>query len=263
MNSTTARSDPHAEVVLVLDFGGQTAQLIARRIREAGVLALLVRPDSTPDELRAHKPKGLVLSGGPKSVYETGAPQCDPGLFSIDVPMLGICYGMQIACQAMGSRIEPASNREFGRAALHIHDPTGLFSAVPEATTVWMSHGDQVHGLNGTFDTIASTPTCPHAAVKHRHKPIFGVQFHPEVTHTPHGADVLRNFVYEICGCHGSWTMADFLDSEIERIKEQVGDGRVICGLSGGVDSSVVAALLHRAIGDQLTCVFVDHGLLR
>jgi len=254
---------PYDEVIPVLDFGSQTSQLICRRIREAGAFSTLVSPSISVEELRSMNPKGIVLSGGPASVCAEGAPACDPSILDLGVPVLGICYGMQLACKLLGCEITRARSREYGRAGLHILDRSGLLDAVPERTTVWMSHGDQVHGLDEQFNTIASTPTCEHAAVRHKRLPLIGVQFHPEVTHTPHGVDMLRNFIVGICGCRGSWKMADFLELECERVREMVGDGRVICGLSGGVDSSVCAALLSRAIGDQLTCVFVDNGLLR
>jgi GMP synthase (glutamine-hydrolysing) len=254
---------PHDEIVPILDFGSQTAQLIARRVREAGAFSLLVAPTITVDELRAMRPKGIILSGGPSSVYSEGAPTCDPGILDLGVPVLGICYGMQLLCRHLGCEIKGAQSREFGRANLHIIDRDDLFAAIPERTAVWMSHGDQVQGLEADFDTIASTPTCPHAAVRHKSRPIWGVQFHPEVTHTPHGVDILENFLYQSCKCTGSWRMIDFLDDAIARVREQVGDGRVVCGLSGGVDSSVCAALLSKALGDRLTCVFVDNGLLR
>lgn len=198
-------------------------------------------------------------------MYEAGAPKCDPRIFDLGVPILGICYGMQLACTLLGSKVNPAPAREFGRAALSLRhrNPSPLFRAVPDETLVWMSHGDQVMDLQGNLEVLASTPTCPFAAVRHKSKPFYGVQFHPEVTHTPHGRDILRNFLFDICGCTGTWRMADFLEREIERVRDHVGRAKVICGLSGGVDSSVVAALLHRAIGDQLACVFVDTGLLR
>lgn len=247
----------------MLDFGSQYAQLICRRVREAGAFSLLVSPNTPIEELRKHDPRGIILSGGPASVFEKGAPTCDERLFELGIPVLGICYGMQLACRLLGSRVEPAAAREYGRAKLDIHDATGLFKGIPSQTIVWASHGDQVSDLARDFRVLASTPTCPHAAVSHRSKPFIGVQFHPEVTHTPHGVDILRNFLYEVCGCQGTWRMRDFMEAECERVQAQVGGDRVICGLSGGVDSSVVAALLSRAIGRQLTCIFVDNGLLR
>jgi GMP synthase (glutamine-hydrolysing) len=251
------------EVVLVVDFGSQTAQLIARRIREAGTLAYLISPQTPIEEVRAYNPKAIVLSGGPASVYEPGAPLCNPEFLHMGIPVLGICYGMQAACHALGSTISRADHREFGSAHLHIKDDGRFLKGVPEQTTVWMSHGDQVEDLAEHFITLGSTPTCPHAVVKHKDLDFWATQFHPEVTHTPHGPDLFRNFLFTIAGCSGSWKMADYMERQVELIRETVGDARVLCGLSGGVDSSVVAALIHRAIGDQLTCVFVDNGLLR
>ncbi len=256
---------PHNEIVLILDFGSQYVQLIARRIREAGAFSLLVAPSISADEIRRLKPIGIVLSGGPSSVYDPGAPQCDPEIFSLGIPILGICYGMQLGCRHLGAEVKSASKREFGRARLDIlpRGAKGLLASLPSSTTVWMSHGDQVDDLPPDFEPLATTPTCRYAAVAHRNGTFYGVQFHPEVTHTPHGVDILRNFLYEVCKCRGTWRMADFLETECRRIREFVGSDRVLCGLSGGVDSSVLAAMLHRAIGDQLTCVFVDNGLLR
>jgi GMP synthase (glutamine-hydrolysing) len=257
------------EVVPVLDFGGQTAQLICRRVRDAGVFSVLVSPKISADELRAMNPKGIILSGGPSSVTDEGAPTMDPDILDIGVPVLGICYGMQLTCHLLGASLHKSAHREFGRAQLTVQgngatDP--LFNAVPEQTQVWMSHGDQIEDLNKAHMTsIASTDTCPYAAVRSNDPShnFVGVQFHPEVTHTPHGPDIFRNFLYEICKCAGTWKMSAYAQEEITRVRELVGDRRVLCGLSGGVDSSVVAALLHEAIGDQLTCVFVDNGLLR
>jgi GMP synthase (glutamine-hydrolysing) len=251
------------EVIPILDFGSQYCQLIARRVREAGAFSMLVAPDIARQHLAALQPRGVILSGGPASVSVTGAPRCDERIFELGVPVLGICYGMQLGCQILGCRVDRAHAREFGRARLTVEDGGDLLAGLPSETTVWMSHGDQVENLGGDFDVRARTPTCPFAAVRHKRMPFYGVQFHPEVTHTPHGVDMLRNFLYVICRCTGTWRIADFMEMECDRIREEVGGGRVICGLSGGVDSSVTAALISRAIGDRLTCIFVDNGLLR
>jgi GMP synthase (glutamine-hydrolysing) len=254
----------HDEVIPILDFGSQYSQLIARRVREQGVYSELVRPGISVEELRKFKLKGLILSGGPSSVYDAGAPRSDPKIFELGVPVLGICYGMQLGAQILGGEVKPAKAREYGRAKLSVTDEKdALVHGLPKETTVWMSHGDQVHELPGDFVALATTPTCPYAAARHRTRPFYGVQFHPEVTHTPRGEQIFHNFLYDICKCAGTWTMGNFAEQAIARAREQVGSGRVICGLSGGVDSSVVAALLHRAIRDQLTCIFVDNGLLR
>jgi GMP synthase (glutamine-hydrolysing) len=253
----------HDEIVPILDFGSQYAQLIARRVREADVYSELVRPDIPADELKAMNPVGIILSGGPSSVYDEGAPTCDPRIFQLGIPILGICYGMQIGCQILGGKVQPAPAREFGRTRLRLTNPDPLTRGLPEDTTVWMSHGDQVRQLPDDFIPLAQTPTCPLAATKHRTYPFYGVQFHPEVTHTPRGQLLFHNFLYEICHCTGAWTVGGFLEQSIAQIRQQVGSAKIICGLSGGVDSSVVAALLHKAVQDQLTCIFVDNGLLR
>jgi GMP synthase (glutamine-hydrolysing) len=252
-----------AERVLVLDFGSQYAQLIARRVREQHVYCEIVRHDITAARIRDLAPRGIILSGGPASVYEAGAPRCDPAIFRLGIPVLGICYGMQLACDALGGRVGRATTREYGRSACEVLEADTLFAGVPPQTEVWMSHGDQVDGIAADFLPLARTATCPFAAVRHRSLPVFGLQFHPEVTHTPAGGTILANFLTGACGCHGTWRLDDFAASMIADVRRRVGSSRVICGLSGGVDSAVVAALLSQAIGDQLTCILVDNGLLR
>jgi GMP synthase (glutamine-hydrolysing) len=234
---------PRDEVIPVLDFGSQYAQLICRRVREQGVYSELCRPDISIDELRAMRPKGIILSGGPSSVYEPGAPKCDPAIFDLGVPVLGICYGMQLAVQLLGGDVKPHKSREYGRAHLKIKGDHAFTRGLPQDTTVWMSHGDQVFELPAAFEALATTPTCPFAAARHVSKPFYGVQFHPEVTHTPRGEQLFHNFLYEICGCRGTWTMGNFVEQTVEAVRTKVGRGRVICGLSGGVDSAVAAAL--------------------
>jgi len=252
------------QTIAILDFGAQYVRLIARRVRENQVHSLIFAPDVTPGELRKNNVCGLILSGGPSSSYEKRAPQPDRGIFAMGLPILGICYGMQVACQALGGKVIPATHREFGRTRMETIAVDPILAHVPKATTVWMSHGDIVKDFGPDFLTLARTPTCPHAVVKHKSRPLYGVQFHPEVTHTPEGGQILRNFLYEICRCEGDWNAGSIIDQTIAATRERVPQSdRVICGLSGGVDSAVTAALLHRAIGDRLTCIFVDNGLLR
>lgn len=249
--------------ILVLNFGSQYAQLIARRVREQHVFCEIVRHDITAEQIRRHAPRGLILSGGPSSVYGDGAPRCDPAIFRLGIPVLGICYGMQLACDTLGGAVTSTPAREYGRAQCQVRTSADLFAGIPGEIDVWMSHGDQVSQVSDDFVPLAGTRTCSIAAVKHRQLPVYGLQFHPEVTHTPVGASVLRNFVITICGCDGAWRLGDFANESVARIRRKVAGRRVICGLSGGVDSSVTAALLYRAIGDQLSCILVNNGLLR
>jgi len=261
-----AASDPAQERVLIVDFGSQVTQLIARRVREAGVYSEIVPFDKAEDALGPILPKAIILSGGPASVHETGTPQAPQAVFTAGVPVLGICYGEQAMVAALGGQVEGGHAREFGRAELQIIDDTPLFDGVfqvGERAPVWMSHGDRVTRLPPGFRAVGISTGAPFAAIADDSRRLYGVQFHPEVMHTPNGAALLANFVRTIAGCAGDWTMAHFRDSAVTRIRAQVRDGQVICGLSGGVDSAVAALLIHEAIGDQLTCIFVDHGLLR
>jgi GMP synthase (glutamine-hydrolysing) len=251
------------QTIAIIDFGSQYGQLIARRVREHNVYSQVFQPVVTAEELSLQKIKGVILSGGPASVYSENSPTCDEKIFKLGVPILGICYGMQVGCKVLGADILPAKSREYGRTKLTIVERSDLFARLPETTTVWMSHGDQVNELGGDFAALGTTANCPFAAVRHTGGKFFGVQFHPEVTHTPCGNDILKNFLYDICGCSGDWQMSDFVTEAVASVRRQVGKAKAICGLSGGVDSAVTAALLHKGIGDQLVCIFVDNGLLR
>src|SRR5438067_225184 len=253
---------PEERPVLVLDLGGQYAQLIARRVREARVYSELVPYSVTPAEVRARNPRALVLSGGPASVYSEGAPRVDPELFRLGVPTLGICYGMQLMAQELGGRVERTGASEFGKTALGAAHGA-LFEGLPSEQVVWMSHRDSVVAPPEGARVVAGSDTTPIAAFEHPEQGLYGVQFHPEVVHTPHGQEVLKNFLYGIADVAPTWTPAAVIEEQVERIRAQVGSERVLCALSGGVDSAVAALLVHKAVGDQLTCVFVDHGLLR
>jgi GMP synthase (glutamine-hydrolysing) len=251
------------ETVAILDFGSQYVQLIARRVREQNVYSAICRADISPDRLAEMNIKGIILSGGPASVNDPGAPRCDEKIFDLGVPMLGICYGMQLGCSILGAEVGGAEKREYGRTSLKITDDSDLLANLPDTIRAWASHGDQIGALSNDFVSLANTDNCPFAAVRHKSKPFYGVQFHPEVSHTPKGTQILQNFLYDVCKCRGDWKMSDFVEDTIATVRKQVGDSTVICGLSGGVDSSVVASLMHRAIGDRLVCIFVDNGLLR
>ncbi len=257
--------DIQTEKILILDFGSQTTQLIARRIREQKVYCEVHPYYLSLEKIKAIAPRGIVLSGGPKSVYDEDAPKSDPGIFDLDIPVLGICYGAQLMTVQGGGRVEKAQKREFGKSELLIKNSEGLFAGLESegANQVWMSHGDRIEELPAEFMISAVSEHSPNAAIRHRHKPLAGVQFHPEVAHTLIGSDVLRNFIFGMCHCQSKWTMQSFVESNIAAIREKVGSDRVICALSGGVDSSVVAALIHRAIGSQLICIYVDNGLMR
>ncbi len=253
-----------ADKILVLDFGSQYNQLIARRIREFGVYSELLPHTTTLKEIEARQDvKGIVFSGGPNSIYEEDAPKCDPAILTSGIPVLGICYGMQLIQYVMGGTVEKADSREYGRTEIEVVNPTDLFVGLPEKETVWMSHGIKVTELADGFIQVAKSDNCPYAAAADPAKKIYCLQFHPEVRHTEYGNDILRNFVFKICQAQNNWSMKNFIEVQKEKIREQVGNDKVLLGLSGGVDSSVVAALLHEAIGDQLICMFIDHGLLR
>jgi GMP synthase (glutamine-hydrolysing) len=252
------------EQIVILDFGSQYTQVIARRIRECNVYSTILRYDTPAAEIQRLKPKGLILSGGPSSVYSPKAPLPDKSIFGLNLPILGICYGVQLLAQFLGGKVEPGQKREYGKGMLTVKDETcPLFKDLPAATQVWNSHGDKLTKLPSGFKPVAVTENSDYAAIENRAKHFYGLQFHPEVVHTPRGKEIIANFVHRICGCGRDWNMHSYVEQAVKEIRDQVGKERVILGLSGGVDSSVAAALLHEAIGDQLTCIFVNNGLLR
>lgn len=264
MNHVTGKSEwKNQEMIVVLDFGSQYNQLITRRIREFGVYSELHPHTITAEEIKEMNPKGIIFSGGPNSVYGDGAFHCDEKIFELGLPIFGICYGMQLMTMHFGGKVEKAKHREYGKAILKLENQSKLFADLPEEQTVWMSHGDLVVEAPQDFTVDGTNPSCPIAAMSNEKRSMYAVQFHPEVLHSVYGNDMLKNFVFGICGCKGDWSMENFIEVEMEKIRQTVGDKKVLCALSGGVDSSVVAVLIHKAIGDQLTCIFVDHGLLR
>ena len=251
------------ELVLILDFGAQYTQLIARRVRECHVYCEILPYDTPLDDLLARNPSGIIFSGGPSSVYKEGAPRVDEAIYDCGIPILGICYGTQLMAYQLGGKVTPGQNKEYGRTEMEVLDSGGLFAGLEESLVGWMSHGDLVEAVPQGFAITAQTPSTPVAAMENPDRQLYGVQFHPEVVHTPWGVELLRNFLYGACGLKGSWTMASFIDTAVREIRRQVGSERVVCGVSGGIDSCCVAALIHKAIGEQLTCIFVNHGLLR
>ena len=255
--------DGATDTVLVLDFGAQYAQLIARRVREANVHSEIVGRDITPEEVRRRRPVGLILSGGPASVYADDAYRIDPGLLELDIPVLGICYGHQLLADLAGGVVENTGSAEFGKTPMAVTRQSMLLADLPDTQDVWMSHRDLVSAVPDGFVSVATTPGAPVAAMESQERGLYGVQFHPEVVHTPRGRDILRRFLHDACRARPTWTSHSIIESQVEAVRAQVGDARVICGLSGGVDSAVAAALVHEAVGGQLTCIFVDHGLLR
>lgn len=251
------------QIIVILDFGSQYSELIARRIRETQVYSEVLSYRTTAEQLQQLNPKGIIFSGGPSSVYDESAPHCDPAIWDLGIPVLGVCYGMQIMVQQLGGGVERAERGEYGKASLHIDDPTDLLTNVEDGTTMWMSHGDSVTSLPKGFELLAHTDNTPCAAIAHHQKNLYGVQFHPEVVHSVGGQALIRNFVYHICACEPTWTTAAFVEETVREVRGKVGDKRVLLALSGGVDSSTLAFLLHKAIGDQLTCMFIDQGFMR
>ncbi|HTI37817.1 MAG TPA: glutamine-hydrolyzing GMP synthase [Vicinamibacterales bacterium] len=253
----------HHQTIVVLDFGSQFTQLIARRLRELSVYSEILPYNTAPDEIAKRKPLGIILSGGPKSVREQGAPRCDPAVFATGVPVLGICYGMQLMTDALGGEVAPAPHREYGLATVSIAQGQPMFASLPAELRVWASHGDFVARAPGGFVVTATSANAPIAAMVDEDRRFYALLFHPEVAHTERGTEILRNFAFDVCGCTGDWTMASFVQEAIAGIRAKAGNGRVVCGLSGGVDSTVAALLIHKAIGDRLTCIFVDNGVMR
>jgi GMP synthase (glutamine-hydrolysing) len=251
------------QTIIVLDFGSQYTQLIARRLRELSVYSEIWSPSTPAETIRAREPVGIILSGGPKSVSDAGAPRCDDAVFTLGVPLLGICYGMQLMAQTLGGRVAPAPQREFGHASIAVSTPGRLFAGIPPEFRVWASHGDFVAAPPAGFTVLATSANAPVAAMADSNHDRYALLFHPEVVHTEHGLTILRNFAYGVCGCTGDWTMASFVEEATSKVRAQVDGGRVVCALSGGVDSTVAALLVHRAVGDRLTCIFVDNGVLR
>jgi GMP synthase (glutamine-hydrolysing) len=251
------------ELVVVLDFGGQYNQLIARRVRDLGVYSELLPFNITAEKIKELNPKGIIFSGGPNSVYAEKSPMCDSRIYDLGIPILGICYGMQLMTHHLQGKVERANKREYGKAMISVINDSPFFGQLAKEQTVWMSHGDLVIETPQGFRIDASSEHCPIAAMSHPERNLYAVQFHPEVRHSEYGNEMIRNFLYDVCKCEGNWTMENFIDQMIDEIKQTVGDKKVLCALSGGVDSSVVAVLIHKAIGDQLTCMFIDHGLLR
>nr|WP_322876715.1 glutamine-hydrolyzing GMP synthase [Pseudocalidococcus azoricus] len=263
LDTSTMFEALNRQMIVILDFGSQYSELIARRIRETSVYSEVVSYRTTAAQLRQIAPKGIILSGGPNSVYDDQAPACDPEIWELGIPVLGVCYGMQLMVKQLGGQVERASRGEYGKASLLIDDPTDLLTNVENTATMWMSHGDSVTQLPGGFKTLAHTTNTPCAAIADDQRHFYGVQFHPEVVHSIGGQALIRNFVYHICGCEPTWTTAAFVDEAIREVRAKVGDKRVLLALSGGVDSSTLAFLLHQAIGDQLTCMFIDQGFMR
>ncbi len=256
-------ADGRSPAIVILDFGSQYSELIARRVRETEVYSLVVSHTTTLEQLKALGPRGIILSGGPSSVYAAGAPLCDPGIWDLGIPVLGVCYGMQLMVQQLGGFVEASERGEYGKAPLFVDDPTDLLTNVDDGSTMWMSHGDSVQSLPDGFTRLAHTDNTPEAAIAHHGRKLYGVQFHPEVVHSTCGMALIRNFIYHVCGCEPDWTTEAFIDEAIADVRARVGSKRVLLALSGGVDSSTLAFLLHKAIGDQLTCMFIDQGFMR